>query len=86
MKKKILYIALALISLSSCNDSFLDRLPETSLVTENFFRSPSDLALFVNKLYLSESPKYWDPGTDNVFEVTSHQKQSEDGIGDKYVN
>ena len=37
MKKKILYIALALISLSSCNDSFLDRLPETSLVTENFF-------------------------------------------------
>ncbi|MFR2068687.1 MAG: RagB/SusD family nutrient uptake outer membrane protein [Bacteroides nordii] len=66
MKKKILYIALALISLSSCNDSFLDRLPETSLVTENFFRSPSDLALFVNKLYLSESPKYWDPGTDNV--------------------
>lgn len=66
MKKKILYIALALISFSSCNDSFLDRLPETSLVTENFFRSPSDLALFVNKLYLSESPKYWDPGTDNV--------------------
>lgn len=66
MKKKILYIALALMSLCSCNDSFLDRLPETSLVTENFFRSPSDLALFVNKLYLSESPKYWDPGTDNV--------------------
>ena len=56
MKKKILYIALALISLSSCNDSFLDRLPETSLVTENFFRSPSDLALFVNNLYLSEYP------------------------------
>ncbi|WP_455585021.1 RagB/SusD family nutrient uptake outer membrane protein [Bacteroides sp.] len=66
MKKKIIYIAIALTSFSSCNDAFLNRLPETSLVTENFFNTPSDLSLFVNKLYLSESPKYWDLGTDNV--------------------
>lgn len=64
--KRILYIAVVFISLCGCNDSFLDRLPETSLVTEKFFNSPSDLALFVNKLYLSESPQYWDIGTDNV--------------------
>lgn len=54
--KRILYIVVVFISLCGCNDSFLDRLPETSLVTEKFFNSPSDLALFVNKLYLSESP------------------------------
>lgn len=66
MKTRILYITIIIASLCGCNDSFLDRLPETSLVTENFFNSPSDLELFVNKLYLSESPKYWDPGTDNV--------------------
>lgn len=64
--KRILYIVVVFISLCGCNDSFLDRLPETSLVTEKFFNSPSDLALFVNKLYLSESPQYWDIGTDNV--------------------
>lgn len=66
MKKKLIYIAIALFGLTSCNDAFLDRLPETSLVTDKFFQSPSDMELFVNKLYLSESPAYWEPGTDNV--------------------
>ena len=66
MKKKIIYLAIALTGLCSCNDSFLDRTPESSLVTENFFNTPTDLSLFVNKLYLSESPKYWDVATDNV--------------------
>ncbi len=66
MKKKIIYMAIALTGLCSCNDSFLDRTPESSLVTENFFKTPTDLSLFVNKLYLSESPKYWDVATDNV--------------------
>lgn len=64
--RRILYISLLLTALTSCNDAFLDRLPETSLVTDNFFKSPSDLELFVNKLYLSENPIYWDLGTDNV--------------------
>ena len=41
--KRILYIVVVFISLCGCNDSFLDRLPETSLVTEKFFNSPSEI-------------------------------------------
>lgn len=53
MKNKIL---LSIATLStwmgfSCNDSFLDRYPETSITENNFFQSVSDLELYSNQFY-----------------------------------
>lgn len=67
MKKHKIYLLAAIGLFSSCNDDFLNRYPESSLVTENFFNTPADLALFVNKLYLSLPTKnYQDLDTDNA--------------------
>jgi len=51
--KKILYIIFAFSSLfiTSCNDSFLDRVPETSITEANFFKSDADLELYSNNFY-----------------------------------
>ncbi len=40
-----------IILLSGCNDSFMDRFPETSIGTENFFQSEEDLKMFLYNLY-----------------------------------
>ena len=48
--RRILYISLLLTALTSCNDAFLDRLPETSLVTDNFFKSPSSIGIVCKQI------------------------------------
>ena len=37
--------------LTSCNDDFLDRFPETEIGAENFFNTEDDLNLYINNLY-----------------------------------
>lgn len=46
-----LYILAFLFILSSCNDSFLDRFPETEIGKENFFNTEEDLKLYIYTLY-----------------------------------
>ncbi len=51
--KKILNLLtiFSIILLSACNDEYMDRFPETSIGTENFFKSEEDLAMYVLNLY-----------------------------------
>lgn len=48
--KSLLIISIVLIS-SACNDDFMNRFPETSIGTENFFKSEEDLKMFIYNLY-----------------------------------
>lgn len=50
MKKAGFYI-LAIIGLISCNDSFMERYPETSIAPEVFFKTTTDLELYTNTYY-----------------------------------
>lgn len=67
--KKILRISLisilATASLSSCNDSFMDRAPIVNISDGNFWHSVNDLQLFVNNFYNNTSllPNYSSYGT-----------------------
>lgn len=58
-----------LIMVSSCNDSFLDRFPETSITEEVFFATPADLKTYTNGMYGYITSSYWDIGTDNSLYV-----------------
>lgn len=50
MKKYIL--ALGLVSmLIGCNDDFMERYPLDNVTDENFWKTESDLKLYLNKLY-----------------------------------
>lgn len=49
--KYILSAAAICFSFSACNDSFMERFPETSISEENFFQSPKDLETYTNGLY-----------------------------------
>lgn len=51
INKYIAGIALATISLSACKKDFLDRQPQTSIGSDNFFNSEQDLQLYTNNLY-----------------------------------
>lgn len=53
MKKQwsILTIIIVAFFLTSCNDDFLDRFPETAIGKENFFNTEDDLNLYINNLY-----------------------------------
>lgn len=52
MKKIIsIFSILIVILLSACNDEFMDRFPETSIGTENFFKSEEDLKMYLYNLY-----------------------------------
>jgi len=52
MKKinSLIIISIILI-FSACNDDFMNRFPETSIGTENFFKSEEDLKMFIYNLY-----------------------------------
>lgn len=59
-------LALALL-MPSCNDSFMDRFPETNITEHVFFNSPHDLQTFSNNFYQwISSGTWWDQGTDNM--------------------
>lgn len=52
MKKIVSLFSITLILLlSACNDDYMDRFPETSIGTENFFQSEEDLKMFIYNLY-----------------------------------
>ncbi|WP_319228492.1 RagB/SusD family nutrient uptake outer membrane protein [Draconibacterium orientale] len=52
MKKILSIFNIAFIVLfSACNDEYMDRFPETSIGTENFFKSEEDLKMFLYNLY-----------------------------------
>ena len=37
--------------MTSCNDGFMDRFPETSITEKVFFSSPADLETYTNGMY-----------------------------------
>lgn len=53
MKKlsSLSFLIIAIFILTSCNDEFMDRFPETQIGTENFFNTEDDLNLYINNLY-----------------------------------
>ncbi|MBC7000790.1 RagB/SusD family nutrient uptake outer membrane protein [Cytophaga sp. FL35] len=56
MKSQIKFIGTtvmvtATLLLSSCNDDFLEQLPETEIGAEKFFNTEEDLSIYVNGLY-----------------------------------
>jgi hypothetical protein len=44
-------MAAGMISISGCNDEFLERLPQTEISKENYFNSEQDLETYINGLY-----------------------------------
>ncbi|NQU51889.1 MAG: RagB/SusD family nutrient uptake outer membrane protein [Bacteroidetes bacterium] len=71
MKKIISIFSITLIILfSACNDDYMDRFPETSIGTENFFKSEEDLKMFIYNFYnFAGVNNYGDDGyltTDNA--------------------
>lgn len=58
--------SVAFTILTGCNDSFMDKYPETSISEEMFFKTPKDLELYTNGLYGIIGSSYWDLGTDNL--------------------
>ena len=52
MKKIISIISIVIVVIiSACNDEFMDRFPQTSIGTENFFKSEEDLKMYLYSLY-----------------------------------
>ncbi|WP_316795778.1 RagB/SusD family nutrient uptake outer membrane protein [Pedobacter agri] len=49
--KYILGVALASLSFGSCKKDFLDRQPQTSIGSDNFFNNEQDLKLYITNLY-----------------------------------
>lgn len=70
MNRTIKFSALliGLVSLLSCNDSYLDMLPETDITKENFFKTQNDLDMYVLNLYNFPSSGMYesDATTDNA--------------------
>lgn len=66
MKKIYYYITLLLYITISCNDSFLERLPETTISQDAFFKTVKDLELYTNTYYEYIDAKYWDEVSDNT--------------------
>lgn len=66
--KKLLslsFIIAAIFVLTSCNDEFLDRFPETEIGKENFFNTEDDLNLYINNLY--SFPDSWTYQADGYY-------------------
>ena len=66
--KKIEYIGLmiaGLVTMWGCNDSFMDRYPETSITEEVFFSTPEDLETYTNGMYGYLGADYSDTPSDN---------------------
>jgi len=49
--KYMVSVALAALSLSGCKKDFLDRQPQTSIGSDNFFNNEQDLKLYITNLY-----------------------------------
>ncbi|MDP4205861.1 MAG: RagB/SusD family nutrient uptake outer membrane protein [Bacteroidota bacterium] len=66
MKRIFLILPIIGMFLASCNDSFLERYPQTSIAEANFFKSVEDLQTFSNQFYDYWGPTYWDRPSDNI--------------------
>lgn len=62
---KFVYI-LAGMFLTGCNDSFLDRYPDTQLSDKTYFETEKDLELYSNTFYGDLPYYYYDYATDNA--------------------
>ncbi len=51
MKKYLLLLVVIMLGVQSCNDDFLERVPETEISQENFFNSKEDLDTYLYSLY-----------------------------------
>ncbi|NOU58706.1 RagB/SusD family nutrient uptake outer membrane protein [Marinifilum caeruleilacunae] len=74
MKKYSIIVILAFVGiLSSCNDDYLERLPETSPTKETFFTSAEALELYTNSFYgyLSKNEYENDYQSDNMAEQST---------------
>jgi hypothetical protein len=72
MMKNFKYISIlvvALLSVTACNDDFLERFPLSDLTNENIWNSENDLALYTNGLYADtfsmDGNVWWDNQSDN---------------------
>ena len=63
--KATVCLAVCSAGLVSCNDSFLEKNPETSITESVFFRTPQDLETYTNGLYGNIGSDYWDVPSDN---------------------
>lgn len=61
-------VAVGMALLTSCNDDFLELLPETEIAVDNFFNTEEDLSIYINGLYSFPGFEmyYGDEGTDNT--------------------
>lgn len=60
--KKMIYILLsvaALLSFSSCNDDFLDRMPKDEMTDDNFWQTEEHLVQVANTFTAALQGKYW---------------------------
>ena len=64
-------------ALTGCNDSFMDRYPETSITEESFFKTVNDLEIYTNNMYGYLGGSYW--------VVQSIRKPSDSGTGAQSV-
>ncbi|MDR0699689.1 MAG: RagB/SusD family nutrient uptake outer membrane protein [Tannerella sp.] len=67
MKKIRIYIiglTSMIIAFAACNDDFLDRAPKTAITGAGFFKTATDLEIYVNKLYDNVSVPF-SAGTDD---------------------
>lgn len=61
-----------LLYLSGCNDSFLEKFPQTSITEDGFFNSVSDLEAYTNGLYGNIVSGYTDAPSDNMIYTEDH--------------
>ena len=66
-----LFGCIGLLGLSGCNDSFLERYPETSITEDGFFNNTSDLEAYTNGLYGNIVSGYTDAPSDNMIYTES---------------
>nr|WP_292963199.1 MULTISPECIES: RagB/SusD family nutrient uptake outer membrane protein [unclassified Allomuricauda] len=61
-------IVIAILANCSCNDDFLEQLPETEIGAEKFFNTEEDLSIYINGLYNFPGIEMYsaDEGTDNM--------------------
>ena len=60
--KKLIYILLsaaAMVSISSCNDEFLDRMPKDEMTDDNFWQTEEHLVQVANTFTAALQGKYW---------------------------
>jgi hypothetical protein len=72
INKYIISLISVAVILTACNEDFLDRVPQTDITGSSFFKTISDVEIYVNKLYDIAKPNYEnnDASSDNVTTYT----------------